>query len=213
MQIYNLSHPIEQNMPYFPSSEPPVIEQNATIEKNGYAEKIITFHTHTGTHIDAPGHIIPNGKNLSDFQVSKFTGKGLVVDIEEHNFGEISVEIFENYSDEISDVDFVLIHIGWSKKWGNKDYFDNFPVLSQEAAEWLTRFKLKGVGVDVISVDTIDSSTLPVHNILLKNDLVIIENLTNLNMLVNKDFTFFCLPLPVKEAGGSPVRAVAVVQD
>ncbi len=81
MQIYDLSHPIEQNMPYFPLSEPPVIEQNATIEKNGYAEKIITFHTHTGTHIDAPGHIIPNGKNLRDFQVSKFGCNCSVVDI------------------------------------------------------------------------------------------------------------------------------------
>ena len=79
-----------------------------------------------------------------------------------------------------------------------------------EAAKWLCHFKLKGVGVDAISVDEINSNHFPIHHILLKNDTVIIENLKNLDLIAVIPFIFSCFPLKFEEADGSPVRAVAL---
>jgi len=212
MKVIDLSHPIEPEMPYFPTSEPPEIRQHAAIASDGYAEKLITFHAHTGTHIDAPGHILSHGKTLDAFPVDKFVGKGMVIAVKPNESGEIDVSVLKPYEQDIRGSAFVLLNTGWSERWGDESYFQNFPVLSAAAAEWLTTFQLKGLGVDVVSVDPVDSIRLPIHHILLEHELVIIENLKNLHALPNVDFNFFCLPLPIREADGSPVRAVAIME-
>jgi arylformamidase len=104
-----------------------------------------------------------------------------------------------------------LIATGWDKYWGKTEYFQGFPVLDAEAAEWLVSFPLKGIGFDTISADRVDSPDYPVHTILLSNDLIIIENLRNLKMLPARFFTFSGMPLNIEDADGSPVRAVAMV--
>ncbi len=85
-------------------------------------------------------------------------------------------------------------------------------MLSPEAAQWLVDADIKGVGIDMISVDEVDSTDFAIHNILLGADLVIIENLTNLEALPDSEFSFYCFPLRIEHADGSPVRAVAAVE-
>ena len=70
----------------------------------------------------------------------------------------------------------------------------------------------KGIGVDAISIDPIDSFELPMHRIVLGAGLVIIENLTNLEQLVGHVFRFAALPLKYENADGAPVRAVAFME-
>jgi kynurenine formamidase len=103
-----------------------------------------------------------------------------------------------------------LIYTGWSRYWGTDKYFSDYPVLSPESTEWLSRFKLKGIGLDVISADGADSQDFPIHKAFLKNDTVIIENLKNLDLVPIDQFLFSCLPLKLEDADGSPVRAVAL---
>ena len=105
---------------------------------------------------------------------------------------------------------FLLIHTGWSLRWGSGAYFSGYPVLSLKAAEWLSQFNLKGIGVDAISVDRTGSDSFPVHNILLKNDTVIIENLKDLDQVPVNPFIFACFPLKFENADGAPIRAVAL---
>jgi len=107
--------------------------------------------------------------------------------------------------------DFILLYTGWYKKWGQKSYFNNFPVLSTEAAQWIAEFSLKGIGVDMISVDRTDTRSFPIHRIFLEKNILIIENLTALEELVGKDFTFSCFPLKIENSDGAPARAVALV--
>ena len=105
----------------------------------------------------------------------------------------------------------MLLHSGWERYWGEAEYFGAYPVLSPDAARWLSGFKLKGVGVDMVSLDEVDSTALVVHRALLAKNMILVENLANLGALVGKEFIFSCLPLKIAAADGSPVRAVAIL--
>ena len=108
------------------------------------------------------------------------------------------------------DSDFVLIHTGWSRYWGLVSYNTGYPVLSGNAADWICGFNLKGLGVDAISVDPPQAPGLPVHHRLLKQQMIIVENLNRLQDLPQSGFVFLALPLKIRDGDGSPVRAVAM---
>jgi kynurenine formamidase len=93
------------------------------------------------------------------------------------------------------------------------------PTLTTDAASWLTQFGLNGIGIDSFSVDKVISAevvtedTMPNHYIILGSDILLIENLTNLDKLPTDIFIFQCLPLNIENADGSPVRAMAIIED
>jgi kynurenine formamidase len=210
MRVVDLSHTVEPGMPTYPGTPGPAIQPIAAIAEQGYAEQLVTFSTHTGTHIDLPSHILPD-KMLPDvFTVEQFAGSGIALDVRGSTGGLISVDMLMPYSALIRECEFLLLCSGWSRYWGTSDYFDRYPVLSIEAARWLAGFRLKGLGVDMISVDVADSADFPVHKILLQKGIVLIENLTGLSSLFHQNFMFCCFPLKIAEAEASPVRAVAL---
>jgi kynurenine formamidase len=211
MKIIDLTQTISSGMPVYPGTEPPVIKDATTIEKDGFAEKLLTFFSHTGTHIDAPGHILKDRFTLDEFSADKFVGKGLVIDVTKCSSGIIEKDLLEIHSAEIEGCDFVLFKTGWDKRWGNDTYFIDFPVLSEESSLWLSNFKIKGIGFDCISADSVDAADLTNHKIILNKNLIIIENLCNLDCLNGHLFLFSCLPLKIKNSDGSPVRAVGIL--
>ena len=202
-------------MTVYPGTVPTAIEKYNTIEKDGFAELKLTFCTHIGTHIDAPCHILENMKSLDQFPVDKFIGKAILIPCMHEK--EISLEYLKPFKEKISKSEFILIFTGWQFKWNTEKYFENFPVLTEKAAGWLTTFNLKGIGFDAISADKVDfnekdlSVALRNHNILLEKEIIIVENLTNLDKLPDTLFTFQCMPLKVENADGSPVRAIAIL--
>ena len=213
MKIIDLSHTLHPQMPVFPGDEPPAFDPMASIETNGYQEYKITSSGHVGTHIDAPAHVYKNGTSIADLPLDRFYGTATIIDLERTGSRHIEIEMLKEYESRINDCDFVLLKTGWSKNWGSDSYFSNFPVLSEKAAGWLVEKNIKGVGIDAISVDEIDSTTLTVHKILLEKGTIIIENLTNLNYIKQEIFTFSCLPLKIQNGDGSPTRAIAILKD
>ncbi len=211
MEIVDLTHFISGSMPVFPGTDPPMITDAFTIERNGFAEKMLQLVSHTGTHIDAPGHILPGAARLDGMSVDRFLGPGLVLDVSVVRNRSIEVDDIRHYEAELHGVDFALLLTGWATYWGAAAYFGPYPVLSPSAAQWLAGFGLKGLGVDAISVDEADSTALPVHRALFARNMVIIENLSGLEPLIGKEFIFSCLPLKIVDADGSPIRAVAIV--
>lgn len=209
MTVIDLTHFLSESMPVYPGTKPPRIVEANTVAENGFAEKLLSLYSHTGTHIDAPGHILPGAATLDDLEIGHFLGPGLVVDVSHMAGGTIEIADLEKEKARMAAVEFVLFHTGWDRRWGRPEYFDPFPVLSAEAAVWLAGFKLKGVGVDAISVDEIGSTALPVHRTLMAAGFILIENLTSLDALIGKDFVFSCLPLKIAGGDGSPVRAAA----
>ena len=207
--IYDLTHPIQAPMPVYPGKNQPVILSSAQIEKDGYRELSLQLEGHTGTHIDSRAHMLLQGKTLDQYPPEKFTGKAVIIPVIDIHIIEVT-DLME-YEEEIREADFVLFRTGWHRYWGTPRYLSPFPVLSEMAARWLTTFSLKGIGIDVISVDPPDSADWPVHHILFESDMTIIENLRFPEELSVNSGIFHCFPLPVKAADGTPVRAVFFV--
>ena len=212
MEVVDLSHFIGESMPVFPGSAPPRIADAYTINGHGFAEKSLGLFSHTGTHIDAPGHLLAGAPRLDGIEISRFLGPGLVLDVSSVRGRHVEINDIAGQEARLRAAEFALIHSGWAKYWGDARYFADYPVLSADAARWLARFELKGVGVDTISIDEVDSSALYVHKAFFARGMVIVENLAGLEGLIGKEFAFSCLPLKIADADGSPVRAVAIVK-
>lgn len=212
MKLIDLTHSITPKMPVYPGTEPPLFTTGCSIDDDGFLEKKITLYSHTGTHIDAPAHLIKGSNTLNMLPINHFYGKAFLLNVADSENRIIGTQELELYGNTISQVDFLLIYTGWSLYWGNEKYFSDYPVLSSEAASWLSRFGLKGIGFDAISADKADTQDFPVHKAFLKKDTIIIENLTNLEKLPCDQFIFSCFPLRIEDADGSPVRAVAFIE-
>ncbi|OPJ57232.1 cyclase family protein [Alkalithermobacter paradoxus] len=211
MKIVDLTHLIHPQMPVFPGTEKPIFEDGNTLEKDGFLEKKIAMYSHTGTHIDAPAHMLKDGMFLDEYEVEYFSGNGYIIDLTNSKSKYIEIEDLKKYEGKIKYADYLILRTGWSKLWGNDDYFKGFPTLSLDCANWICKFKLKGIGIDAISIDNIESSTFSVHHIFFKEGMIIIENLTNLDHIEKDTFLFMCMPLKTKEADGSPTRAIAIL--
>ncbi len=209
LKIYDLSHLITEDMPVYPGTEQPVLKTVCTHAEHGYFEKKLTMYSHTGTHLDAPAHGIKGGKTLDMYALEQFYGRALVIDCTGLGEPAVSVQHLSAFEQGLRTVDFVLLRTDWSNCWGRDRYFSGFPVLSEQAARWLMGFELKGVGVDTISVDAADSEDYAVHRVIMEHGVVIIENLTNLAALPDKELMFSCFPLKMDNSDGSPTRAVA----
>ncbi len=210
MKIVDLTHKLNSEITVYPGTEKPIFRQSHTVEKDGFAEQKITLYTHTGTHIDAPSHMLSDGVSLDKMPLDKFTGKAICIDCTDNSGENIDIVKIIPYSKLINELDFVLFRTGWSEKWKTEEYFNNFPVLSKDACKWLCSFNLKGIGFDTISIDSIDGPLgMSNHHTVLKSNMIIVENLTNLDQLDNSIFMFSCFPLKIQNADGSPVRAIA----
>jgi kynurenine formamidase len=201
-------------MPVFPGSEPVTFVKSSDIESVGYNEIQIHISTHTGTHIDCGRHLINNGFETNSASLEKFYGKGLVIDCRKFSSKEtITRSHLRLFESSIKQAEFVLLHTGWSRLWGTSQYFNDFPVPDAEAAEYLTEFTLKGVGIDTLSFDPIISTQLSAHMKLLSKEILLIENLTNIEKLPDEGFMFCCFPLRIVNGDGSPVRAVGIIEN
>lgn len=196
-------------MPAYPGTEPPTFKIGCTIEDDGFLEKEITMYSHTGTHIDAPAHLVKGLNTLDQLKIDQYFGDAILVDLRNIGRNIIQRNDLITYENEISGADFLLINTGWNKHWNTEKYYYDYPVLSADAATWLSKYNLKGFGIDTISVDQPDTIDFPIHKTLFAEEIIVIENLVNLESIGNNSFRFSCFPLSIQEADGSPVRAIA----
>jgi len=213
MKIIDLTQTISEGMPVYPGTEPPKLTIANTHEKDGFRETLISFYSHTGTHMDAPFHIFADRTRLDELPVEQFVGKALVIDCRDAGEGgTIGMEYIDKaLADE---AEFLLFHTGWDENWGTEKYFGEYPVLSMEVCRYLLDSKKKGVGFDVIGIDPVSDGNLTRHKMLFsQRDMVIIENLTNLEKAGGSLFTLAVLPLKYEKADGAPVRAVAIIEE
>jgi arylformamidase len=212
MPIIDLTHLIEPAMPVYPGTEPPVLQQANTIERDGFAEKRLMMHSHTGTHMDAPAHMLPGGKTLDAFNVSDFYGKAVCVDVSDRDRKYIDLTDLLPFEKDLRDAKVLILRTGWETRWGNTSFFVGFPAMTPAAARWIVDQGIKGVGADAISIDRMEDHHFPVHHVLFGAGMFIIENLTALNQ-VGRVFTIACLPLRIHDADGAPARIIAVTGD
>lgn len=210
MIIVDLTHTIHPGMPVFPGTEEPVLQNANTFEKDGFRETSIKMSSHTGTHIDAPAHMLASGPYLNNMDIDHFIGTAAILDFSDKNVEIIDTDDLKPYTEKIKNAEFIILKTGWSRYWGEQKYYEGFPSLSEAAAKWLTSLNLKGIGIDAISIDSMSSSTFSIHKILMKSNIIIIENLTNLDAISSEPFILSILPIKYTDADGSPVRAVGI---
>ena len=211
--LIDMTHTITPDIPVYPGTPAPCLSPACTFTKDGFRETLLTFSSHTGTHMDAPAHLLPEGRTLDDTPMSQFSGRATVLDVSGE--GPVITEAFlqSNY-EAIHTADYILFYTGWEDRWGREDFLaDAFPVPDEAAAKYLVSRGLKGVGTDAVSIDRLGDKRLPIHHILMKDSVLILENLCLKKVRGRKDFLFFALPMKFQDTDGAPVRAFAELRE
>lgn len=209
MTFHDLSYFYEENMPLYPGTEKPYIHHFGPEHEDGFRVTWMNLQSHMGTHMDAPYHYFRDRKKLDEFPVSTFVGKAFVMDIP-LGFLEIDKRFLEHFKTDLEFAEILVLRTHHARFYGTDAYFDDYPILTEEAARYLTTFKLRGIGLDAISVDAVETSNYPIHEILLEKNWFIVENLTGLEAIQKPFVQFIALPLKIKDADGAPVRVVAI---
>ena len=211
--LIDMTHTITPEIPVYPGTPVPSLSPACTLTRDGIRETLLSFSSHTGTHMDAPAHLLQDGRTLDDMPMSQFSGRATVLDVS----GEGSViteEFLRSHYDAIHCADFILFYTGWEDRWGTEGFLeDTFPVPNEAAAKYLVSRGLKGVGTDAISIDRMGDSRLPIHHILLKDSILSIENLCLKKVRGRKDFLFFALPMKFQDTDGAPIREFAELRE
>ncbi len=203
MKYIDLTRTLTPDFPSWPNDPPFKLEQ---IVKNGFVvDNLLQTGMHIGTHIDVAQHMIEGGKSLSEYPPEKFIGHGILLDA--RNRKSIDVDLLEDT--DIQKGDIVLIMTDSEQKFGTSAYFEDYPVFTKAFANKLVQLDIKIVGMDSPSPD---HHPFLVHKILLANDILIIEMMTNLEKLLGvPEFEVIALP-PKFDAAGSFVRAIGVIK-
>ncbi len=218
MQLIDLSHIIAPGMSLFsPQAPQPSItawQSHAQAAQSGIYEdctceiSTVQFITSIGTYMDSPYHFHPDGPTIDQLSLDQLILPGVIVDCTPT---QPRTPIEPALLDGIDIAGkAVLFHTDWSRYWGQPEY-QQCPYLTEATALALRDGGAKLAGVDFLVIDDTRNPRRPVHVTLLKHDILIVENLTNLGALPRLGFTFHAVPVKVAGVAAFPVRAYAIV--
>jgi arylformamidase len=204
-RFHDLTLNISKDTVLFPG-DPIFCCKNLSSLKNGDAFELqnLSFGNHTGTHIDFPSHVMSDGKNSSDFSINDLIGDGIIIEVPNQR-KSIKKKDIQNIS--IQKNDFVFFKTSNSELLKKGIFDENFVYIEPEAAKMLLEKKVKVVGIDYLSPDKIDAEDLPVHKILLSNNILIVEGL-NLHGIHPGRCKIYIMPLKVPNLDGLPARVI-----
>jgi kynurenine formamidase len=211
--LIDLSHRISDGMITYPGLPAPVIGTHLSREA---AEELygpgLTFHigllticTNTGTYIDVPFHRYTDGHDLADLALEQVAGLPAVV------LDRRGLETIDLTGADLRGLSghAVLVRTDHSEHFDTDRYFQAHPHLSATSAEALVAAGVSCVGIDSLNIDGTATGDRPVHSILLKAGIPIVEHLTNLAALPERGFAFTAVPPKIEGAGTFTVRAFA----
>ncbi len=204
--IYDVTVPISDAIPVWPGDPPVRLVRKSHISKDGSHTVTLTaieMGSHTGTHIDAPYHMLDGGKRLDEFPLEILIGKVTVFEIA----GVASIGRAEIERLNWNGVERVLFKTENSKHWNDENFLKDFVYLEPAGAEFIAGCRVRLVGIDYLSIDQYKSASHPTHHVLLGKDIVILEGL-NLNSVPPGEYTLLALPLNLQDADGAPARVV-----
>jgi len=216
-QYIDLSHVIEEKLITYKGLPAPVIcdylsrEASKPLYAEGATFQIgkIEMVGNTGTYIDCPFHRYEDGKDLAQTGLNKLVNLPAVLIRAPYQHGiEIGIEFFMKI--EVAR-HAVIVHTGWSEFWNTERYYTKHPYLNAEAARYLRDQNVLLVGIDSHNIDDTRNNARPVHSILLKNEILIVEHLCELDKITSDQFFFSAVPPKIKGMGTFPVRAYATI--
>jgi len=210
-KLIDLSMDIYHAAPTFAFDPKCAVIVHNTVDSIGYNITQLSMSTHQGTHLDAPFHFLDDGKTVEQLDLTKCIGDALLVDLSHKQAKEpLTVEDFAHVADRIGEGTRLIYRTDWYKQFPHKHYFSDFPYMTIELAEWLAERKIAMIGMDVPTPNPTDFD--PVHKILLRAEIVIVEGLANLGDVGTDEFFFMAAPLRIVGRDGSPVRALAMLK-
>ena len=210
--LIDLSHRITDGMITYPGLPAPVIGTHLSREA---AEELygpgITFHigllticTNTGTYIDVPFHRYADGHDLADLALEQVASlPAVVLDRPESRPSSSRRPSFAD--SKVTPCSYAPT----TRHFGTDRYFEAHPHLSASSAEALVAANVSCVGIDSLNIDGTKTGERPVHSILLRAGIPIVEHLTNLSALPGEGFEFTAVPPKIEGAGTFTVRAFA----
>ncbi|ANW98331.1 kynurenine formamidase KynB [Thermoclostridium stercorarium subsp. thermolacticum DSM 2910] len=207
-RMIDVTRPIFTNMTVWPGDDSVLIERVSSI-LNGNKANISNIHAcvHSGTHVDAPLHFIPDGKSVDRLDISLFTGTVLVIDAE--NEKHITEKFLKLFS--IKGCKAVFFKTSYSGLSLDEPFDANYTAVEPDAAEYLVGLGVKVVGIDTLSVEKYDTNDFTVHKTLLRNEVLIVEGLCLKDVIPGK-YKYICMPALIKDSDGAPARVV-LIQD
>jgi len=215
MRILDLTLTISNKIPTFPGSPQPKFIPWENVKEDGYNLELLFLSTHTGTHMDAPYHFLEKGAKIHEISLKKLVSEAVLIQSKKKDGESITktdIQKFEKKHGKIASFSSVIFYTGWQRNLQKKYYFEKNPGLSVSAAKYLASKKINLVGIDSPSIDLGKDSKFFVHQIFAKKGMLVVENLANLEKIKSSKFHLVVLPLKLKNATGSPVRAIAFVE-
>lgn len=230
MKVIDLTQEIYTGMPVFPGHAKTVVFDTVTHEETGraltdgysYRTNGLLLCDHGPTHVDAVSHIdsSPDAPTIDEMSLETFFGPALCLDIShlpEHSLVEPEdiMEAEKKAVRKIEKGDIVLFYTGhYDRHYPNPEYLVNYTGFSYAAAEYLIEKRgIKNWGADTPSPDRPPTTNYPVHQHYKKTRVPHMENLCNLQLLLQKKFYFYGFPLRIRKGSGSPIRAVAMIDE
>ena len=214
MKVIDLTLTVSDKIPTFPGSPQPAFIPWENVKEDGYNLELLFLSSHTGTHMDAPHHFLEKGAKIHEISLEKLVSEAALIQCRKNGGQSITktdIQKFEKNHRKIENFSSVIFYTDWQKNLQKKYYFTKNPGLSVSAAKYLATKKINLVGIDSPSIDLGKDPKFSVHQIFAKKGMLIVENLANLDKIKSPKFHLVVLPLKLKNATGSPVRAIAFI--
>lgn len=204
IMIYDITRTITPETKVWPGDTPYSIKPVLRLEDgNSVNLTTITFSAHTGTHADAYYHYAADGEHPAQMPLAAYIGPARVVSVSREE-GPLTIEDFQ--PDTLENAQRLLIKSVVSNL-DDDEWPEQIPYLSVALIDTLAARGVVLIGLDSPSVDAFDSTDLPCHHALRRNNMANLESLM-LRDVPDGDYELIALPLKLNKACGSPVRAI-----
>jgi len=201
--IIDISWPISTNMTEYKNRKTVMITPATSFEEQRVRETVISMHSHTGTHVDAPAHFLAQGAYIESLALSKLVGPCVVLDLMHCN-QKIDTKDLRDCSFQENDI--VLLKTKNSALSSTESFHTQFVYLTAHAAEYIVNKKIKSVGIDYLGIER-DQAHHETHIALLAAHIPIIEGL-RLAQVTPGRYQLICLPLALHSVEAAPARAI-----
>lgn len=202
-ELIDISIPLHNQTITWPG-DPAIEIQTSPPDKDNIIVSQINMGSHSGTHIDAPRHFLSEGKTIDQIPLEKYIGPCRVINIKqsapEITLNHIKPEIITPQSR-------ILFKTKNSHLQKTGQFNQNYTSISQELAKFLADRQIWLVGIDYLSIEPYNNPGHPVHKILLKQEIAILEGLY-LDHVPQGKYQLYCLPLSFYQTEAAPCRAI-----
>lgn len=213
-RVVDLSVPLDEATQVFPGDPRVATEPALTHAEHGVAVAHLRLGSQSGTHVDAPRHVLAGAPGVDALAPGLFVAPAVVADLRGLGPRSLVTEgTLAPWLPALGPGTALVLHTGWASAYGSDDYWAH-PALHPAAAAAVLARGVRTVAVDAPSVDptVLDAGrpALPVHHLVAAAGGVVVENLTGLERVDFADPLLSVLPLRLTGADGAPCRAVAL---